>query len=742
MGLQKRAILRWGLTRARALLRRRGVVRGLQVVCHDSGWVRVEPFESLGPGPGELLVRTIVSAVSPGTERAQFNRLPNTQVEYPYTPGYAAVGVVAGVGAGVAGIVPGQRVAGQMGHASFACVPADACVPVPDGVGDAEAAFTTLGVIALQGVRKAGIGFADRVAVLGRGLLGTLSARLAGIAGAATVDLLGRGEAREAVAGQRRYEVVLDVTGNPGAIADAARLAAEGARIVLVGSSRGRSPGLAEGSTDGGAVEVRGAHARMRPMTASAAGRWTFGDEATLYMDLVRSGRLVPFDPPAEVLDPRECWRFYRRLGRGEPPVVAAVFDWGRVPAASRLLKATALPPEEVFKDDVAQERTVRRVPRLAGRRSDGTQRRRDTAMAAGAGTTRNLGIAFVGCGEIALRNAQAVADSEAMILRWAIDPDLALATDLTRRWGGQTAADVARALEDPGTGAVIVCTPHHLHEPIARQAIAAGKHVLLEKPTARNAAEARRILDAARAARVVVSTCYPRRFLAETIAAKALVREGSIGPLAGARIAEHLYRETSYWHGGSSGRSRSNWRASRETSGGGVLLMNVSHLLDVLLSITGRGAERVYCESARHAAPGDVEDLVALTLTLEGGVVVSVSGSTCAPGAAEQVFQIFGSEGQMALDEPPRFLALRPNPYGPANEWARLPRGTEREARRDFMRAFASAVVQGAANPVPDDEALAVQELIDVAYESARRHEPLPVSPTRGTHADAASSR
>jgi predicted dehydrogenase len=362
--------------------------------------------------------------------------------------------------------------------------------------------------------------------------------------------------------------------------------------------------------------------------------------------------------------------------------------------------------------------------------------------MTAGAGRVEHLGIALVGCGEIALRNAQAVADSEAMALRWAIDPDLALASDVARRWGGQAATDLSRALEDPGTGAVVVCTPHHLHEPIGLQAIAAGRHVLVEKPTARNAAEAGRILDAARAARVVVSTCYPRRFLAETIAAKDLVRGGSLGRIEGARIAEHLYRESSYWHGGTSGRSRSNWRAQRETSGGGVLLMNVSHLLDVLLSITGGGAQRVYCESARHAAPGDVEDLVALTLTLAGDVVVSVNASTCAPGASEQVFHILGSEGQVALDEPPRFLALRPSRYGPANEWARLPRGTERAARRDFMRAFARAVTEGAANPVPDDEALAVQHLIDVAYESARRHEPMQVSPPRGAHVDAASGR
>lgn len=738
MGLQKRAILRWGLTRARALQRRRVVVRGRRIVCHASGWVRIEPFESLGPGPGEVLVRTTLSAISPGTERAQFNRLPNTQVDYPYTPGYAAVGIVSSVGAGTAGFSPGQRVAGQIPHASLGCVPAEACVPVPDGVGDAEAAFTTLGVIALQGVRKAGVGFADRVAVLGRGLLGTLCARLARVAGAATVDLLGRAEVRAAEGAAQRYQVILDVTGNPAAIADAARLAGAGARIVLIGSSRGRSPALPEEPAGGAAFELRGAHARMRPAAASEPGRWTFGDEARLYLDLVRSGRLVPFESPVEVVDPHECWRFYRRLGRGEPPVGAAVYDWGRLPEGSRFVKATTLPPPEIFKDDVAAVRTSMRIPRLSGRSTHRTTQREGSDMA----KTDRLGIAFVGCGEIALRNAQAAADSQAMTLRWAIDPDLALATDVARRWGGRAAADMAPALEDPATRAVIICTPHHLHEPIALQAIAAGRHVLLEKPTARNAAEARRILDAAHAARVVVSTCYPRRFYAETRAAKELVRGGALGAIAGARIAEHVYRESSYWHGGSTGRSRSNWRASRETSGGGVLLMNVVHLLDVLLSITGRGAQRVYCETARHAAPGDVEDFVALTLTLEGGAVVSVNASTCAPGSAEQVFHLLGSEGQVALDDPPRFLALRPNPYGPANEWTRLPRGTEGEARRDFMRAFAAAVDEGAANPVSDEETLAVQHLIDVAYESARCHEPLPLVAGPGAHVDAASNR
>jgi NADPH:quinone reductase-like Zn-dependent oxidoreductase len=94
MPLQKRLVLDWGITRVRAAAKRRGVRRGVRIVWHSSGWVRLEPVEVLAPGPGEVLVRTAVSAVSPGTERALYNRLPNTQVTYPYTPGYSAIGTV------------------------------------------------------------------------------------------------------------------------------------------------------------------------------------------------------------------------------------------------------------------------------------------------------------------------------------------------------------------------------------------------------------------------------------------------------------------------------------------------------------------------------------------------------------------------------------------------------------------------------------------------------------------------
>src|SRR5262245_3510201 len=101
MPLQRRVLLDWGIARARAILARRPLRKGARIVWHPSGWVRLEPAEILAPGAGEILLRTALSAVSPGTERAFYNHLPNTHVDYPYTPGYSAVGTIMEVGRGV-----------------------------------------------------------------------------------------------------------------------------------------------------------------------------------------------------------------------------------------------------------------------------------------------------------------------------------------------------------------------------------------------------------------------------------------------------------------------------------------------------------------------------------------------------------------------------------------------------------------------------------------------------------------
>src|SRR5262245_18412162 len=94
LALRRCHAIDWGRTRVRALRARRRVCQGRRVRCDGWGTARLEPFEVLEPGRGEIPVRVDLSAVSPGTERAQYNRLPGVAVDPVFTPGYSGVGRV------------------------------------------------------------------------------------------------------------------------------------------------------------------------------------------------------------------------------------------------------------------------------------------------------------------------------------------------------------------------------------------------------------------------------------------------------------------------------------------------------------------------------------------------------------------------------------------------------------------------------------------------------------------------
>jgi predicted dehydrogenase len=180
-----------------------------------------------------------------------------------------------------------------------------------------------------------------------------------------------------------------------------------------------------------------------------------------------------------------------------------------------------------------------------------------------------------VGCGLIGKRRAAQI----------AIDPDarLALAVDVEARntealqllYGCRTSSDWNDALS-PEIDAVVVSTPNHLSAPIAIAALRAGKDVLIEKPLGRNAAESEAIVSAARESPrfLVVKTGFNHRFHPALSKAKALIDAGTIGPLLSIRGR--------YGHGGRPGMEK-EWRASKELCGGGELLDQGIHLIDLI---------------------------------------------------------------------------------------------------------------------------------------------------------------
>ncbi len=179
---------------------------------------------------------------------------------------------------------------------------------------------------------------------------------------------------------------------------------------------------------------------------------------------------------------------------------------------------------------------------------------------------------ALVGCGLIGRKRAAAL--GAAATLRYACDLDPARAQDLAATVPGCRAlSDFRVALADPAVDAVIVSTLNASLAPLALAAVRAGKHALIEKPGALNAAQLRTLQGAARAAGVRVRLGYNHRFHPALRQARALIDAGSLGPL--------LFLRGRYGHGGRKGYDR-EWRADPAQSGGGELIDQGVHLIDL----------------------------------------------------------------------------------------------------------------------------------------------------------------
>lgn len=287
-----------------------------QVLFVERGLVRLESCPVPVPGPGQVLIRTRVSLISPGTERAWLLGLPNTPATYPQRAGYSNIGQVVACGPETTGWQPGQRVASPAPHARLVVMDAARCVPVPDGLADEEAVFFNLGSIAAQGVRKARIELGEPVAVLGAGLIGLLALQLSRLSGALPALSIDQNTHRLEFARQVGADAVLtpnhdleeqlavlcdgpgaaaviEATGHPQAILTALALARPFGRVVLLGSTRGETDHVNfYRDVHKKGLSLIGAHDSARPGHDSAPQWWTRRDDQHAVLKFMAAGRL------------------------------------------------------------------------------------------------------------------------------------------------------------------------------------------------------------------------------------------------------------------------------------------------------------------------------------------------------------------------------------------------------------------------------------------------------------------
>ncbi|SEJ62904.1 Predicted dehydrogenase [Arthrobacter sp. yr096] len=233
--------------------------------------------------------------------------------------------------------------------------------------------------------------------------------------------------------------------------------------------------------------------------------------------------------------------------------------------------------------------------------------------------------VGIAGCGNIADNHFQSYSELSDVQVVGVCDVDLGRARDFAASRGIVHAVQSVRELIELGIDALSVCTPHPTHEAVVTEAAAAGAHILCEKPVATDVASAERMVLAAERHSVTFGVVFQRRFWPGAQALRAAIDDGRLGqPMLG-HCQVLLHRGTDYY-------GTAAWRGTWNADGGGVLMTQAIHYIDLLQWFMGDPVE--VSAKAGTFVLGDsieVEDTAAALITFASGAVATLSATVAA---------------------------------------------------------------------------------------------------------------
>lgn len=194
----------------------------------------------------------------------------------------------------------------------------------------------------------------------------------------------------------------------------------------------------------------------------------------------------------------------------------------------------------------------------------------------------KKLGIAIIGCGAIYQNHANAVINNEKSYLVCVVDKDENKAKEVAKKYDCDYYVDYKEMLENDDVDVVHICTPHFLHGTMALNAVNKGKHVILEKPVALNYEEAMNMTEKLKESDRIVAVCFQNRYNNTSEKIMEIINNKSLGNVRGVKGYVTWFRDKEYYQG-------SDWRGSMATEGGGVLINQSIHTLDLLQWFGGK---------------------------------------------------------------------------------------------------------------------------------------------------------
>lgn len=357
------------------------------------------------------------------------------------------------------------------------------------------------------------------------------------------------------------------------------------------------------------------------------------------------------------------------------------------------------------------------------------------------------LRTALIGCGKVGRIHAKALSAIPESEFCAVCDSDAARARAFAEEFGARGYTSIDEMLESEKIEAVSVCTPHPLHAPAALTAAQHHAHILVEKPLAASLEDCDRMIEAARENGVELGMVSQRRFFEPVERMKAAIDAGKIGtPILGT-VLMLSWRDAAYY-------TSDPWRGKWATEGGGVLVNQAPHHLDLLQWFMGPVEEITgYAKNLNHPTV-EVEDTAVACLRFRNGGIGSIVVSLCQhPGIYSKV-HIHGSNGAsvgVQTDTGATFIAGMSEMGDPAvNDIWTVPGEEEQlalwiaEDRRQFsarrdpdhyhklqIRDFLQCAIIGKRPRVTADDGRAVVEIFQALYLSNRDGRPvqLPLS-------------
>ncbi len=253
-------------------------------------------------------------------------------------------------------------------------------------------------------------------------------------------------------------------------------------------------------------------------------------------------------------------------------------------------------------------------------------------------GTSQALGVALIGAGMVAGTHLKAIVEAwRHVTLRGVAARHSERAAALLQKLPSdypvapRVYSSLDEVIDDKQVAAAIIVTPPNVREELIKPLAGAGKHILLEKPVARNLGEAETIIALCEDANVRLGIVFQHRFRAASLKARALVDSGALGELGLVEATVPYWRDQSYYN--------ELGRGTYERDGGGVLISQAIHTIDLMLSLAGAVVKVQALTATSRFHQMESEDFAASGLEFANGAVGSLMATTASfPGSAETI--------------------------------------------------------------------------------------------------------